>query len=252
MTERPVTVEPVNASLSTSGCSASAAPASSPSPGTTLKTPGGAAGLQADPAQLEARERCELGCLEDDGVPRCQRRRSLAAGDVEREVPRDDHADHAHRLLAHVVEGRFREREHTAVDRPDEPLVEAPRVPARRKVDERRLADRLADVVALDLREVFLLGLDPLRDAKQDPSAFVRIEVAPCRERSPRCAYRAVDVLGLGGGDLHDRPVRGRVDRRHRLAGGGVHPLAADQKPRLQALVVGQPLDTLFRARHVS
>ena len=41
ITERPVTVEPVNAILFTSGCSASAAPATSPSPGTTLKTPGG-------------------------------------------------------------------------------------------------------------------------------------------------------------------------------------------------------------------
>ena len=175
-------------------------------------------GLQADPAQLEARERCELGRLEDDGVPRRQRRRPLAAGDMEREVPRDDHADHAHRLLAHVVERRLREREHAAVDRPDEPLVEAPRVPAGRKVDERRLADRLADVVALDLCEVFLLGLDQLGDAEQDPGALVRIEVAPGREGSPRRAHRPVDVLGLGGGDLHDRPVRGRVDRRHRLA----------------------------------
>ena len=251
MTERPVTVEPVNASLSTSGCSASAAPASSPRPGHHVEDSRRSSGLQADPAQLEARERCQLGRLEDDGVPRRQRRRPLAAGDVEREVPRDDHADHAHRLLAHVVERRLREREHAAVDRPDEPLVEAPRVPAGRKVDERRLADRLADVVALDLREVLLLRLDQLGDAEQDPGALVRIEVAPGREGSPRRAHRPVDVLGLGGGDLHDRPVRGRVDRRHRLARGGVHPLAADQQPRLQARVVGQPLDTLFRARHI-
>src|SRR5258708_11117499 len=37
----PVTCEPVNATLSTPGCEASAAPAVSPYPGTTLTTPGG-------------------------------------------------------------------------------------------------------------------------------------------------------------------------------------------------------------------
>ena len=37
----PVRCEPVNATLSTSGCEASAAPAVSPSPGTTFTTPGG-------------------------------------------------------------------------------------------------------------------------------------------------------------------------------------------------------------------
>src|SRR5580693_1220688 len=37
----PVKCEPVNATLSTSGCAASAAPAVSPYPGTTFTTPGG-------------------------------------------------------------------------------------------------------------------------------------------------------------------------------------------------------------------
>ena len=41
ITDRPVTVEPVNAILSTPGCSASAAPAVAPRPGTTFSTPGG-------------------------------------------------------------------------------------------------------------------------------------------------------------------------------------------------------------------
>ena len=37
----PTSVEPVKATLSTSGCAASAAPAVSPNPGTTLTTPSG-------------------------------------------------------------------------------------------------------------------------------------------------------------------------------------------------------------------
>ena len=41
MIDWPVRCEPVNATLSTSGCAASAAPAVSPKPGTTLTTPGG-------------------------------------------------------------------------------------------------------------------------------------------------------------------------------------------------------------------
>ena len=40
-TARPVAVEPVNATLSTPGCAASAAPVSRDSPVTTLTTPGG-------------------------------------------------------------------------------------------------------------------------------------------------------------------------------------------------------------------
>src|ERR1700685_4246459 len=41
MIDWPVTCDPVNATLSTSGCDASAAPAVSPKPGTTFTTPGG-------------------------------------------------------------------------------------------------------------------------------------------------------------------------------------------------------------------
>src|ERR1700685_2933136 len=41
MIDWPVRCEPVNATLSTSGCEASAAPAVSPKPGTTFTTPGG-------------------------------------------------------------------------------------------------------------------------------------------------------------------------------------------------------------------
>ena len=37
----PISVEPVNAIRSTSGCAASACPAAGPQPVTTLKTPGG-------------------------------------------------------------------------------------------------------------------------------------------------------------------------------------------------------------------
>ena len=49
-----MTVEPVNATLFTPGCSASAAPAISPRPGTTLKTPGGTpASRQIRPSSSE-------------------------------------------------------------------------------------------------------------------------------------------------------------------------------------------------------
>ena len=41
ITARPVEVAPVKATLSTPGCATSGAPASSPKPVTTLKTPGG-------------------------------------------------------------------------------------------------------------------------------------------------------------------------------------------------------------------
>src|ERR1700753_3220825 len=50
----PVTCDPVNATLSTPGCDASAAPAVSPNPGTTLTTPAGTpAHRQSSPSRSD-------------------------------------------------------------------------------------------------------------------------------------------------------------------------------------------------------
>ena len=63
----PTSVEPVNATLSTSPCSTTARPVS-PAPVTMLTTPGGQVGLLADLGEQQRGQRGGLGRLEDDGV----------------------------------------------------------------------------------------------------------------------------------------------------------------------------------------
>ena len=94
--DRPTSVEPVNATLSTSGCSTTARPVS-PAPVTMLTTPGGQVGLLADLGEQQRGQRRGLGRLEDDGVAGGQRRGDLPRQHQQREVPRDDLAGDAER-----------------------------------------------------------------------------------------------------------------------------------------------------------
>ena len=84
--------------MSTSGCSTSASPASSP-PTTTLSTPLGRM-LGGELGELERRDRRRLGRLEHDRVAGRQRRADLPDGHHQRVVPRRDLADDADRLAA--------------------------------------------------------------------------------------------------------------------------------------------------------
>src|SRR3984957_12500242 len=101
MIDWPVKCEPVNATLSTSGCDASAAPAVSPKPGTTLTTPAGppAPRPQAQCAQAQGRQRCFLGWLQHDGAAGGQRWPDLPDRGRQWAVPRNDRADHADGFL---------------------------------------------------------------------------------------------------------------------------------------------------------
>ena len=79
-------------------------PASAPKPLTTLSTPGGQqVGDQLH--QQHDRGRRLLGRLEHDGVAGGQRRGELPGGHQQREVPRDDLADDAERLVEVVGDG---------------------------------------------------------------------------------------------------------------------------------------------------
>ena len=126
--------------------------------------PFGDPGLEAQLAEPDGRERRQLGRLEDDRVPACERRPELPARDVRREVPRDDEPDDAERLA---------ERRRDAAgdrDRLAEVLVDRAGVEVEDLRDHADLAaragDRLADVLGLDPRE--LLGV--LFDERREPT----------------------------------------------------------------------------------
>ena len=93
-TLRPTSVDPVNETLSTSSCEASAAPASA-SPVTTFQTPAGNPGLEAELGEPQRGERRLLRRLVDDAVAARECRCELPRRDQEREVPRRDRADDA-------------------------------------------------------------------------------------------------------------------------------------------------------------
>ena len=126
----PTSVEPVNATLSTSSCAASAAPAS-PKPVTMLTTPVRQAGLEQQLAEVERRQRRLLGRLEHHRAAAGQRRAELPRRHQQREVPGDDLADDADRLAQRVGEVLARrEREIGVV------VAEDLRRPARHVVEQ--------------------------------------------------------------------------------------------------------------------
>ena len=104
----PTSALPVNAILSTSGCSTIAAPAVRPSPVTMLTTPGGKPGCRRKLGQRERRQRRLLGRLQHRRAAGADRRRELPRRHQQRVVPRDDLAGDADRLAqreAHRVVG---------------------------------------------------------------------------------------------------------------------------------------------------
>ena len=100
MISLPTSVEPVKATMSTSGWSASGLPAFSPKPGTILSTPRGSPASSARRAERQRAERRLLRRLQDDRIACDQRRAELPRADDERIVPRHDRADDAEGLLA--------------------------------------------------------------------------------------------------------------------------------------------------------
>ena len=177
----PTSVEPVNVILVTSGCSASALPATSPRPLTTLSTPGGSAGLDEQFGEPQAAHRRLLGGLQHDRVAGRERGRDLPRRHQQRIIPRRDRADHAERLAQHQVHDAGFGVGDAAVDLVDalghELIVSTT---AGRSIDD-HVGDRLAHVERLEHRELLGVLVDQRREAIQDFHARARRELRPAR-----------------------------------------------------------------------
>jgi hypothetical protein len=97
-TRLPAAVEPVNDTMSTSGCAASASPTTGPRRD-EVEHARRQPHLLEHLGQRERRQRRHLAGLEHDGAPGRQRRGDLGHDLVQRVVPRRDGADDADRLL---------------------------------------------------------------------------------------------------------------------------------------------------------
>ena len=152
MIRRPVVVSPVKAILAMRLLLASGLPASTPKPLTTLSTPGGSRSPMMSAQHHDAHRRL-LGRLQHDAVAGGERRRQLPRRHQQREVPRDDLADDAERLVEVVGDGVVVDLADRAFLGADAAGEVAEVVDGERQVGGRRLADRLAVVERLDDRE---------------------------------------------------------------------------------------------------
>ena len=184
------------------------------------------------PGQLgeaQRRQRRLLRRLDDLYVPSRERRADLPDGHHQRVVPGCDPSDDPHRLAAdhrgvaaHVLAGRLalehprRAREEAQVVRRDGHLVA-------------RVRKRLADVLRLQLGQLFGVVLDRGCELEQRLGALARSGLEPLGQRGLRRLDGAVDVGLRPARDLGDRLARGGVQHLHRAALDRVHPFAADE-----------------------
>ena len=184
-------------------CMASALPATSPSPGTTLKTPSGRpASVASSASRSAASGDCSAG-LRTTLLPLASAGASFAAGISSGKFHGRDRRGYAGRLSGQRAVRAVAQRRHLAVEMVDglgEPLD-----------DERavlRLPDgelpRLTHVGRLECGEL-LLGVDHRsREALQHRLALARRAAAPVAvlERCASGADGGIDVCLVAGGDV--------------------------------------------------
>ena len=166
--------------------------------------------LERDPLELERRQRRQLGGLEHDRVPGCQRRRDLPRRDRQREVPGHDQADDAQRLAERHVDAAG------DGDRVAQQPLGGSRVVVEDVRDETDLAacvaDRLADVTRLERRQLLRVSFDRFGDAAEQRRAVGGVEGTPRGERLLRTGDRRVGVLDAGMRELGEHLLGRRLD----------------------------------------
>ena len=177
--------------------------------------------------QAKRRERRQLRRLDHDRASRRERRSELVADLEQREVPRGDRRDHAHRLaLGDREHPGDRVRQDLALDLRRPSRVVAQQLDRQRDVDGLRLPHRLAVVEHLDRRELVLVLLEQVGEVPHQPSALRGRREPPRVERPRRRRHRRVD-LPLGRERRLGQGLPGR--RVHRGEGAlGLHERAVD------------------------
>ncbi len=175
------------------------------------------ASLENQFGEPERRQRCQLCRFEHNRVPARERGPELPARNVEREVPGNDQADDSERLPERQVDAAC------YGDRLAVMLVDRSRVEMEDLRDHADLgacaADRLADVLRFDPRELFGVFFDECREPAQQPGAVGRSDGAPLREGGLRARDGGVRLLDAGCVKLGDRLLRSRIDD------GEAHPV---------------------------
>ena len=215
---RPTGSEPVNERWSIPGCAASAAPASSPSPGTTLSAPAGSPASPASRGEGQRGQARLLGRLQHAGVAGGERGDHRAADHLHRIVPRDDVPGDAVRLAQGVdgVAGEIGDR-----------LARSACRPRRRRTPDSAPASArppgpapsgLPTSLRLETRQLLEALLDQPSEPREHPPALRGRSPGPSRRlgrRGPRRRRRRSRPRRRGRCAANSRAV-GRVDRRQR------------------------------------
>lgn len=189
------------------------------------------AALQGDPADLQRGERGFGGRLEHHRAARGECRGGPASGVLERVVERDDLAGDADRLADRVVDQAGPEGDRRAAQLVGYARVEL-EVAGRRLDIGLGLAERFADVLALQAGQPFALVADGLGDPVEDPATVGCPHTGPLGGREGRAGrrHRLVHVRLTGQRyPCEGLPVRRVEDGEGATVGGG-HLLAVDEK----------------------
>ena len=185
--------------------------------------------LMRELAQQNRGERRLAGRLEHHGVSCGERGRDFPAGDGEREIPRHDGRDHAHRLAQREVESAACDRDRLAAELRNRSgvILKDPRAQGDFIA---RIADGLADVLALQLCKRLQVFADHLRDVEEDVRSFARREIAPfALEGLLRAIDRHLHIRHARGRDLAEDLFRRRIRLRDQLAVARVLEVAVEK-----------------------
>ncbi|MCY1535525.1 hypothetical protein D9M68_709340 [compost metagenome] len=209
--------------------------------------------LKGQLGQAQGRERRLFGRFEHHAVARCQGRRELPGGHVQREVPRHHGSDHTERYAGNGGQGILRGRRDLVVE-----LVQALGVPGEdmrgaRYVDIPGVHHRLAHVQRVQQRQLFAVLQHQFGQAQQHLLALARRHACPrpLLESLARTAHRQVDFGLAAGGDPGQQLVGRRVDCVEGSTGFGIDLAAADQRLVNEPLA-GSPLLPVAEIEHAA
>jgi hypothetical protein len=184
------------------------------------------AGFEHQLGKEQGGQRRLRGRLQDHGAPGRERRRDLPAGDVEREIPRDDRADHADRLPQGVGQEVAFDGQRIPHDLVGPPGVIAQGVDGHRQLDL-GLEQRLAVLGRFEPGELVEPCVQEVGGFGQQPAALAGREVAPRRRREARFRglHGGVHVRGVARRDLRQHFLGRGIDDGEALARSGGAPL---------------------------
>src|ERR1019366_3917169 len=168
-------------------------------------------------------------------------RTKLPGGHQQREIPRNDLSDDAHRLAPRIGEElnflrTTGKRNGVAFDLCCPSRHVAEQINRQRHIGNTRDRQRLAVIEALQLCELLRTRFEQVGQFPDQAPPLGRRHVGPCiaLERLARGLHRAVNVLAIALGDLGEHFPGRRVVGWERLAGRRIHELVVDEhRPRL-------------------